>query len=157
MNTKKLMAASACLGSIVFLSGCGSSVTTQPASIGTVDTQLIMEAHPSMAGAKTAMNEEYAQVQNELKDTTALSPDEKKSKINELRKRLSDKEKAQITPIKESADKAVNTVMKKYGLTIVLDKKAVVSENKDITKDVLIEEGLSEQDAAAAIEKADSK
>lgn len=150
---KNVMAAVACLGSIALLSGCGTTTTTK-AEIGLVDSQVIMMAHPDMATAQQTMNEEYAKVQNELVDTKSLPAEQRKEKVDELRKRLADKEKAVIIPVKESSDKAVTTVMEKHGMTAVFDKKAAVAGGTDITKEVLMQEGLSEQDAQSAIDKA---
>lgn len=152
-NKKRAAIILACLGATLVLSGCGAQ-PQQTSSLGIVDEQLVITSHPNMAGAQAAMNEEYAKVQNELKDTAALSPDERKEKIDAMRKRLSEKETSQMTPIKSSVDTAVQTVMKKHGMTAVADKNAIVAGGTDITKEVLIEEGLSEQDADAIMQKA---
>lgn len=152
-NVTKMALVMACLGATSLFAGCGTTTAPQKAEIGLVDSQLIMEAHPNMATARQAMDEEYAQIQNELVDTKNLPSDQRKAKVDEFRKRLADKEKLQMVPIKESTERAVNTVMEKNGMTAVFEKKAAIAGGKDITKEVLMQEGLSEQDADAAIEK----
>jgi len=156
-NKKRIAAVIACLGAACVLAGCGLNTPSRTdSSIGVVDEQLILSANPNMPSAQTAMNEEYAKVQNELKDTAALSAEEKQEKIKQLRKQLSDKESTQLTPIRSAADDAVKKVMQKHGMDAVVNKKAMVAGGTDITKEVLMEEGLSEKDADAAMQKANS-
>ena len=151
---KKVMAMAACLGSVALLAGCGATTGSQKAEIGLVDANAVIMGHPDMAAAQHAMNEEYAKVQNELVDTKSLPADQRAAKVDELRKRLSDKEAAVITPVKDASQKAVQTVMDKHGMTAVFDKRAAIAGGTDITKEVLMQEGLSEQDAQAAMDKA---
>lgn len=153
-NIKKLLAVAACLGSVALLSGCGQETEAPKAEIGLVDANAVVMGHPNMAAAQKEMNDEYAKIQNELMDTQSLPPEQRQTKVDELRKRLSDKEKAVVVPVKDASDKAVTAVMEKHGMTVVFDKKAAVAGGTDITKEVLMQEGLSAQDAQAVMDKA---
>ena len=155
----KAMAVAACIAGALVTSGCAGTSSAEVskagvAEVGIVDAQLVVMAHPNMESARKAMDDEYAKVQNELMDTKALPPEQKQEKVNELRGRLAAKEKDTVAPVKDAASKAVNSVMEKHGMSIVIDKRTAVAGGTDITKEVLILEGLSEQDADAAIEKA---
>ena len=150
-NSIKVAAVAACGLAAVLASGCGSS--NQTPQVGLVDRQLVAMAHPAMADAQQTMKEEYSKVQNELMDSNSLPEAEKQAKVNEFRQRLADKEKEVLAPVQQSSDTAVNTVMQKDNMSVVLDKRAAVAGGKDITKEVLIQEGLSESDADAAIAK----
>lgn len=126
-----------------------NSIEDKPvqSTIGYVDVQTVMAAHPNMAVAKQTMAKEYAAIQNEMMDVKALPQEQQQAKVDELRKRLAEKETQVMIPVKESADRAINEVMKKHGIVAVFDKRASVAGGIDITKDVLVQEGVSEKDA----------
>lgn len=142
------------IGIIVFMvgalaiSGCG---TEAPSAIGVVDHQTVVMSHPDMAAAQKTMEDEYSKIQNQIMDSSTLPDEERRKRVEVFRKRLAALEKEQLVPIQKAADEAINEVMKEQGLSAVFDKRSIVAGGKDITKNVLIKEGLSSEDADKVI------
>ncbi|MGN8833551.1 OmpH family outer membrane protein [Selenomonas montiformis] len=137
------------------LAGCGTQQATAPAhKVALVDHQMVVENHPDMKTAQKAMQDEYDKIQNELKDSQNLPPEEANKKFNEFQKKLRDMEKQKLVPVQESADNAVDEIMKAKGFEVVLDKRAAVKGGVDITKEVLVKEGIAEAEADKMLEKA---
>ena len=150
MNKKAIILASV-VAVMAAVSGCASE---KPAEVGLVDHQVVVMNHPDMQEAQKVMADEYSKIQNQLMDTSSLPDAEREKKITEFRERLANLEKEKLVPVQDAADKAVNDVMTEQKLSIVLDKRSAVAGGKDITKDVLIKEGLSSDDAEKAINQA---
>lgn len=137
------------------LTGCSAQNTAQTQkTVALVDHQLVVESHPEMKAAQKAMQDEYDKIQNELKDMNSLSSEEQQAKVMEFQKKLSMMEHDKLVPIQKAADEAVEATMKDKKMEVVLDKRVAVAGGEDITKEVLVKEGLSEADADAAIQKA---
>ena len=134
------------------LAGCANQPVAENPVV-TVDYQLVIEKHPGMNSAQEKIKAEYEKVRNDVKDTEGLDPQEKQKKIMELQKHLDEFGRAQTEPIKESADTAIDNVMKEKGAKIVVVKQAVLRGGVDITKDVLVKEGLSLEEAQKLIEE----
>lgn len=137
------------------LAGCGTQQAAAPVSkIALVDHQMVVENHPDMKAAQKAMQDEYDKIQNELKDAQNLPPEEANKKFNEFQKKLRDMEQQKLVPVQESADNAVDEIMKAKGYEVVLDKRVAVKGGTDITKEVLVKEGVAEAEADKMLEKA---
>ena len=160
-TVRKIASLALCTSCVGLLAGCGCGETTYTAppkaEIGYVDTQVVMMALPNMADAQRAMHDEYAKIQNDLADVKALPTDQRQAKVDEYRKQLADKEQEVMNPVKATADKAIKAVMDKHGMVAVVDKKTIVAGGVDITKEVLLQEGLSEQEAQTVMDKAAKK
>lgn len=137
------------------LAGCGTQqAPAQTPKVALVDHQMVVENHPDMKAAQKAMQDEYDKIQNELKDAQNLPPEEANKKFNEFQKKLRDMEQQKLVPVQESADNAVDEIMKAKGFEVVLDKRAAVKGGVDITKEVLVKEGVAEAEADKMLEKA---
>ena len=137
------------------LAGCGTQQAAAPVSkIALVAHQMVVENHPDMKAAQKAMQDEYDKIQNELKDAQNLPPEEANKKFNEFQKKLRDMEQQKLVPVQESADNAVDEIMKAKGYEVVLDKRVAVKGGTDITKEVLVKEGVAEAEADKMLEKA---
>lgn len=131
--------------------GCGGDTSptahTASAPVVMVDQQIALEKHPKTADAQETMRQEYEKIRNQVEETQGLPPEEKQKKIAEFQTKLQNLEKETFTPIQQETEKAINDVMKEKGASAVIDKRAVVSGGIDITKDVLVKEGLSADEA----------
>lgn len=160
-NIQKAISLAGCAACLLAVGGCGQENTApaaqKEAAVGLVDKELVIKAHPDMAGAQQALRNEYAKVQNEMMDVKGLQGEQRQKKVDDLRNRVKETEKARIAPIEAASARAMEKVMKENGLVAVFDKNAIAAGGVDITKDVLIEEGLSDKDADDIIAKAESQ
>ena len=145
---------------MVAFGGCSFQQDAKQASntdtVGMVNMQVVMEHNPDMASAQTKMKSEYDKIRNDIKDTEGLPPEQRQSKVMDAQKKLQDLEKQTMSPIQDNVNKSIDEVMKDKKLSAVIDKRVIVRGGTDITKDVLIKEGLTPEDAQKAIDSEDS-
>ena len=143
------------LGASAFgLSGCTSpfgQTVAQPEKPQTaiVDYEIIVNQHPKVAEAKAKMEKEYEAIQGSMtpEELAKLSPEERQKRITETQKMISDKEVEFFKPIEQNVNDSLDAVMQEKGIKILFDKRAVIRGGEDVTKDVLIKEGVSSSDA----------
>lgn len=139
------------VGISLFAGGCGTQIAPPPSNVALVDHQVVVEYHPQMKSAQDDMKAEYDKIQNQVKDLEALPPEQHQQKIMEFQRSLTEMETAKLVPIQKAADAAVEDVRKDKNYSVVLDKRVAVAGGVDVTKDVLMKEGLSAEDADKAI------
>ena len=158
--TKKTKTILACglLGVTAVTAGC-TQQQAQKADpvVATVDYQLVMENHPDMQAAQDKMKTEYDKIRNDLKDTENLPPEERQKKAIEAQKKLDSMSKEAVTPIKTSVDGDIDEVMKSKNAIAVVDKHAVIRGGTDITKEVLVKEGVDADKADTLIKNAEEQ
>lgn len=143
------------LGASAFgLSGCTSpfgQTVAQPEKPQTaiVDYEIIVNQHPKVAEAKAKMEKEYEAIQGSMtpEELAKLSPEDRQKRIAETQKMISDKEVEFFKPIEQNVNDSLDAVMQEKGIKILFDKRAVIRGGEDVTKDVLIKEGVSSSDA----------
>lgn len=143
------------LGASAFgLSGCTSpfgQTVAQPEKPQTaiVDYEIIVNQHPKVAEAKAKMEKEYEAIQGSMtpEELAKLSPEDRQKRIAETQKMISDKEVEFFKPIEQNVNDSIDAVMQEKGIKILFDKRAVIRGGEDVTKDVLIKEGVSSSDA----------
>ena len=143
------------LGASAFgLSGCTSpfgQTVAQPEKPQTaiVDYEIIVNQHPKVAEAKAKMEKEYEAIQGSMtpEELGKLSPEDRQKRIAETQKMISDKEVEFFKPIEQNVNDSLDAVMQEKGIKILFDKRAVIRGGEDVTKDVLIKEGVSSSDA----------
>lgn len=155
-NNKNAIVCGLAIMSMLAFSGCASQNETKQVdsknTVATVNMQTVMENHPDMGSAQDKMKSEYDKIRNDIKDTEGLPADKRQTKVMEAQKKLQDLEKETMTPIQTSVNNSIDEVMKSKGIATVVDKRVVVRGGTDITKDVLLKEGLSEEQAQHAID-----
>ena len=136
------------------LSGCTSpfgQTVAQPEKPQTaiVDYEIIVNQHPKVAEAKAKMEKEYEAIQGSMtpEELAKLSPEDRQKRITETQKMISDKEVEFFKPIEQNVNDSLDAVMQEKGIKILFDKRAVIRGGEDVTKDVLIKEGVSSSDA----------
>ena len=143
------------LGASAFgLSGCTSpfgQTVAQPEKPQTaiVDYEIIVNQHPKVAEAKAKMEKEYEAIQGSMtpEELAKLSPEDRQKRIAETQKMISDKEVEFFKPIEQNVNDSLDAVMQEKGIKILFDKRAVIRGGENVTKDVLIKEGVSSSDA----------
>ena len=125
------------IGSVVALglSQLGTSTASAASSsVGVVDYRKVMMSHPDYASASNEMQK--AQMRFEA-DNANKSDEEKAKAMQQAQMELQQKEQDLISGIQQKIDDAVKQVAEAKGLSVVIDKSAVVYGGQDITDDVM--------------------
>ena len=124
------------VGSVVALaltqsgSGIASAATS---SVGVVDYRQVGSQHPQLAMQKASQD---AQADFEAKSAN-MNDQEKSDYYQQTMQRLQQKNEELMEPIEKSIQDAVKSVAEKKGLSVVIEKGAVVYGGQDITQDVV--------------------
>lgn len=117
--------------------GMGGGSSALESAIGMVDYQELVRNAPGMADVSAGVRTEIEAVQKEFKEKSEKMNDgEKAALMAQLRERVAAKEAELIKPVRKKVDDAINTVVGKKGLAVVVDKHAVVYGGLDVTSDV---------------------
>jgi outer membrane protein len=109
--------------------------------IGVIDSQNVITNHPDFEKAMKELQVISRKKEEEARAAADLETDEnrKAQKIREKRMELAKEEQRIMEPIIQQAQKAVRSVDKNKGLTIILEKASVYVGGIDITQDVIQE------------------
>lgn len=136
---KQLMAVIVALFVCLGYSGAMVPATAYAAeSIGYVDYGRVFSRHPDFASARAALNLEQQKAQQEFREKAPnLDDNGKRALENQLTERMAKRERELFDPIEEKILKVVRQVSKDRGVTIVLQRSAVIEGGVDLTNDVL--------------------
>ncbi|MBR0261987.1 MAG: OmpH family outer membrane protein [Selenomonadaceae bacterium] len=111
-------------------------------SVGTIDYQQVMAAHPDVQNLQGQMETAIADVKKEFDEKSAgMNDQEKADYYRQCQERLAQKQQELLDPIRNSVDVAIKRVADKKGLAVVIDKMAVVYGGQEITAEVITELG----------------
>ena len=111
-------------------------------SVGTIDYQQVMAAHPDVQNLQGQMETAVADVKKEFDEKSAgMNDQEKADYYRQCQERLAQKQQELLDPIRNAVDAAIKKVADKKGLAVVIDKMAVIYGGQDITADVISELG----------------
>ena len=111
-------------------------------SVGTIDYQQVMAAHPDVQNLQGQMETAIADVKKEFDEKSAgMNDNEKADYYRQCQERLAQKQQELLDPIRNAVDAAIKKVADKKGLAVVIDKMAVIYGGQDITADVITELG----------------
>ena len=111
-------------------------------SVGIIDYQQVMAAHPDIKKLQEQMEASVADVRKEFEEKSAgMNDQEKADYYRQCQERLAQKQQELLEPIRVAVDAAIKKVADKKGLSVVLDKMAVIYGGQDITQDVISELG----------------
>ena len=135
------------VGSVVALaltqSGSGIA-SAAPSSVGVVDYRQVGSQHPQLAAANAEMQKASQEAQADFETKSASMNDQEKSDYyQQTMQRLQQKNEELMEPIENSIQDAVKKVAEKKGLSVVIEKGAVVYGGQDVTQDVIKELGSS--------------
>lgn len=111
-------------------------------SVGIIDYQQVMAAHPDIKKLQDQMEATVGDVRKEFEEKSAgMNDQEKADYYRQCQERLAQKQQELLEPIRVAVDAAIKKVADKKGLSVVLDKMAVIYGGQDITQDVASELG----------------
>ncbi len=111
-------------------------------SVGIIDYQQVMAAHPDIKKLQEQMEATVGDVRKEFEEKSAgMNDQEKADYYRQCQERLAQKQQELLEPIRVAVDAAIKKVADKKGLSVVLDKMAVIYGGQDITQDVASELG----------------
>ena len=126
-----------------FLFGVAGLAVTQtthvasaaPASnVGVVNYQMVVQQHPDLAKVQTAMQAESEAAKKEFNAKAAsLGDKEKQEYYMQLQQRLQLKNQELMVPLFSKVDAVIKEVADAKGLSVVVDKGAVIYGGQDIT------------------------
>ncbi len=129
------------IGSVVALglSQLGTSTASAASSsVGVVDGRKVLTSLPDYAAASNEMQQALQEAQMRFEADTANKSDEEKAKaMQQAQRELQKKEQELMAGIEKKIDDAVKQVAEAKGLSVVIDKSAVVYGGQDITDDVI--------------------
>ena len=136
-----ILIALAFVGSVVAmaLTQFGPNMASEASSnVGVVDYSQIMSQHPKVQAASTEMQTAVQEAQKDFEAKSAnMNDNEKRDYYAQTQQRLQQKNQELMEPITKSVEESVKKVAEQKGLSVVLDKGAVVYGGVDITQDVL--------------------
>ena len=128
------------VGSVVALAltQSGSGIASAASSaVGVVDYRQVGSQHPQLAAANAEMKASQ-EAQSDFETKSANMNDQEKSDYyQQTMQRLQQKNEELMEPIEKSIQDAVKSVAEKKGLSVVIEKGAVVYGGQDITQDVI--------------------
>ena len=130
------------MGSVVALAltqtGSGVASAASSVNVGVVDADLILSQHPDVQNFQTQMNAAIAEVQKDFEEKSKGMTDQEKSDYYiQCQQRLAQKQNELMEPIKKSVNDTIKKVADSKGLSVVIEKAAVVYGGTDITQDVV--------------------
>ena len=97
-----------------------------------------MSQQPKVQAASTEMQTAVQEAQKDFEAKSAnMNDNEKRDYYAQTQQRLQQKNQELMEPITKSVEESVKKVAEQKGLSVVLDKGAVVYGGVDITQDVL--------------------
>jgi outer membrane protein len=97
-----------------------------------------MSQHPKVQAASNEMQTAVQEAQKEFEEKSAnMNDNEKRDYYTQTQQRLQQKNQELMEPITKNVEESVKKVAEQKGLSVVLDKGAVVYGGVDITQDVL--------------------
>ena len=128
-----------------FLFGVAGLAVTQTAhvasaapasSVGVVNYQMVVQQHPDLAKVQTTMQAESEAAKKEFDAKAAsLGDKEKQEYYMQLQQRLQLKNQELMVPLFSKVDAVIKEVADAKGLSVVVDKGAVIYGGQDITDD----------------------
>lgn len=130
------------VGSVVALavtqSGSLNIASAASSSVGVVDYNQVMSQHPQVQSASSEMQQAIQDAQKDFEEKSAnMSDQEKRDYYTQTQQRLQQKQQELMEPITQSVQDSVKKVAEQRGLSVVLDKNAVIYGGTDITQDVV--------------------
>ena len=130
------------MGSVVALAltqtGSGIASAASSVNVGVVDRDQVLSQHPGVENLQTQMNAAIEEVKKDFEEKSAgMTDQEKADYYRQCQQRLAQKQSELMDPILKSVDDAIKKVADAKGLSVVIDKAAVVYGGTDITQDVI--------------------
>ena len=116
----------------------GGVASAASSAIGVIDYRQVMSQHPGLEAANAQMQKEVETAQHEFETKSAEMNDQQKAEYyQQTQQRLAQKQADLIEPLNKQVEDTVKSVAEAKGLSVVIDKGAVVYGGQDITQDVI--------------------
>ena len=130
------------IGSVVAIAltttGVGIASAASSVNVGVIDYNMVLSQHPEGENFQNQMNAAIAEVQKDFQEKSEGMTDQEKSDYyRQCQQRLAQKQQELMEPILKSVDDAIKKVADSKGLSVVIEKGAVVYGGTDITQDVI--------------------
>jgi outer membrane protein len=107
------------------------------AAVGVVNYQQLIQQHPDTPQAQAAYEAAVKQAQDDFTAKSAnMNDTEKKAYFQQLQQGIQQKQQDLVNAIRDKINAVIKIVADAKGLTVVVDKTAVVYGGVDITDDV---------------------
>ena len=111
-------------------------------SVGVIDIQQVMAAHPDRQNANSQMETLQAEIEKEFNEKSAgMNDQEKADYAQQCRERVGQKYSELLETLMTSIETTVKKIADKKGLAVVVDKSVVIYGGQDITAEVITELG----------------
>lgn len=129
------------IGSVVALALTQSGGIASAASggnVGVIDHQQALAQHPDTQNVETQMNAALEEIKKDFEEKSAgMNDQEKQDYYRQCMQRAEQKRQELVEPLIKSVDDAIKKVADNKGLSVVIDKAAVIYGGQDITDDVV--------------------
>lgn len=116
----------------------GGVASAASSAVGVIDYRQVMSQHPGLEAANAQMQKEVETAQQDFEAKSAEMNDQQKAEYyQQTQQRLAQKQADLIDPLSKQVEATVKTVAESKGLSVVIDKGAVVYGGQDITQDVI--------------------
>lgn len=129
------------VGSVVALAltqsgGIASAAGTS--AVGVIDREQVLTQHPKSADLDNQMNAAINEVRKDFEEKSqGMNDQEKQDYYRQCQQRLQQKQIELTDPILKSVDDTIKQVADSKGISVVIDKTAVLYGGQDITQDVI--------------------
>ena len=130
------------IGSVVAIAltttGAGIASAASSVNVGVVDREQVLSQHPDGESFTSQMQAAVTEVQKDFEEKSqGMTDQEKADYYRQCQQRLSQKQSELMEPILKSVDDTIKKVADTKGLSVVIEKAAVVYGGTDITQDVI--------------------
>lgn len=130
------------IGSVVALAltttGNGIASAASSVNVGVVDRDQVLSQHPDGENFNSQMQTSIAEVQKDFEaKSQGMTDQEKADYYRQCQQRLAQRQQELMEPILKSVDDTIKKVADSKGLSVVIEKAAVVYGGTDITQDVI--------------------
>jgi len=118
--------------------GSGMASAGPSSNVGIIDYRQVLSQHPDLKTANETMQQEVEKAQQDFEAKSVNMNDQEKQEFyQQTQERLAHKQQELVEPINTKIEAAVKAVADAKGLSVVIDKNAVVYGGQDITQDVV--------------------
>ena len=130
------------IGSVVALaltqSGNGIASAASGGNVGVVDYNQIARQHPDFQNLDQQLQSTIEEVKKEFEEKSqGMNDQEKADYYQQCQQRIVNKQQELVEPIEQSIKDNIKKVADSKGLSVVIEKNAVVYGGQDITQDVI--------------------
>ena len=130
------------IGSVVALAltqtGSGIASAASSVNVGIIDYTMVLNQHPEVENFQNQMNAAYEEIRKDFEEKSAgMTDQEKQDYSRQCNQRLAQKNQELMEPIEKSVEDTIKKVADSKGLSVVIEKAAVVYGGTDITQDVI--------------------